>query len=420
MDSLLNAAALALARGDPLAALTRVALRDDPPALALRGIAMAQLGELARARELLRSAARKFGPREPLARARCVLAEVEVALAARDFAGPAASLDRTLARARRTLEAHGDFVNAAQARCLAARRWLLIGRMELARRELDGLQLDGLARDGSELAGAPPMLTAVAELLRADVAMRTLRSAEARVALERATSAAARAGIPALVAEVASARGALDVPAARLVSARGAQPLVLEQVEALLASPALIVDACRRVIRRAPAIVSLTRRPVLFALARSLAEAWPGDVAREQLIAAAFGARKPNASHRARLRVEIGRLRRALRGLASLAASAGGFQLQLAAGTAVHLLAPPLDHEHAALLALLADGQSWSSSALALALGASQRTVQRALVQLESEGSARSLGRARAQRWLAPRSEGFTTSLLLPAALPLG
>ncbi|MEY4549565.1 MAG: hypothetical protein RL685_5760 [Pseudomonadota bacterium] len=412
MDSLLNAAALALARGDPLAALRRVALRDDPPALALRGIALAQLGELARARELLRSAARKFGPREPLARARCILAEVEVALAARDLAGPAASLDRTLARARRTLEAHGDFVNAAQARCLAARRWLLIGRMDLARGELDGLDLDGLE-------GAPPMLTAVAELLRADVAMRTLRSAEARVALDRATSAAARAGIPALVEEVARAVGALDVPAARLVSARGSEPLVLEQVEALLASPSLIVDACRRVIRRAPAIVSLTRRPVLFALARSLAEAWPGDVAREQLIAVAFGARKLNDSHRARLRVEIGRLRRALRGLASLAASAGGFQLQ-AAGTAVHLLAPPLDHEHAALLALLSDGQSWSSSALALALGASQRTVQRALVQLEGEGAARSLGRARAQRWLAARSDGFTTSLLLPAALPLG
>jgi hypothetical protein len=173
------------------------------------------------------------------------------------------------------------------------------------------------------------------------------------------------------------------------------------------------------VVRCGGAQLSLRRRPVLFALARALAEAWPGAAAREQLIARAFETRRANDSHRARLRVEIGRLRRGLRLLAALEATPAGFQLQPRAAASVCVLAPPLDHEHASVLALLSDGEAWSSSALALALGASQRTVQRALLELESEGTARSLGRGRAQRWLAPPIAGFTTSLLLPAALPL-
>ena len=409
MDSQINAAALALAGGDPLAALKRVALRDDPSALALRGIAMAQLGELARARELLRKAARGFSAREPRARARCVLAEAEVALAARDFGGSAAAFERSLARARETLAAHGDTHNAIQARLIELRHWLLLGRIPRAEAALAGLDLDG----------APPRLAAIGELLRADVALRTLRSSAARAALARAEAAAGRARIPALLAEVATARRALEQPAARRLSAQGVQPLLLEQVEALLESPALIVDACRRVVRGSGVLVSLRRRPVLFALLRALAEAWPADVAREQLIARAFATQRANDSHRARLRVEIGRLRRALRALAALEATPAGFQLQPRAAASVCVLAPPLDHEHASVLALLSDGEAWSSSALALALGASQRTVQRALLELEAEGTARSLGRGRAQRWLAPPIAGFTTSLLLPAALPL-
>jgi tetratricopeptide (TPR) repeat protein len=162
MDSLITAAARALATGNPLGALNRVALRDDPPALALRGIAMAQLGDLARARPLLRRAARAFGAREPVARARCVVAEAEIALVSRDLGWPAKALDG----ARATLEEHGDRANAAYARALEVRRLLLIGRLDEAERALARLDFSALA----------PMSLAVHELVAAGIAMRRLRT----------------------------------------------------------------------------------------------------------------------------------------------------------------------------------------------------------------------------------------------------
>src|SRR5580700_3681624 len=261
MDSLITAAARALAAGDPLGALKRVALRDDAPALALRGIAMAQLGEFGRARELLRKATRAFRPKEFLARARCVVAEAEVALASRDLGWPAKALDA----ARATLEEHGDRVNAAHARYLEIRRLLLIGRLDEAERTLSEVDPTPF----------PPALRAAHELVVAGIAMRRLRTKPARAALTRAARAARDAHIPALVAEVASASLALNAPAARLL-ARG---------EARLASRALVVDACRHVVRDARTVVSLARRPVLFALARALGEAWPADLPRGTLIA---------------------------------------------------------------------------------------------------------------------------------------
>jgi len=406
MDSLIAAAARALVVGDALGALKRVSLRDDPPALALRGIAMAQLGEHPRARELLRRAARGFGAHEELARARCVVAEAEVALAMRDLRGS----PRTLAAASATLEARADRANALHARLIAVRRLLLLGRLDEAASALAAL----------DARGSPPSLLAVAELAAAEVALRSLRTAPAQAALARAHEAAERARVPALRAEVAEARAALDRPAARCIRAGHEQPLRLDEVEALLASGALVVDACRRGLRAGATWRSLARRPVLFALARALAEAWPGDVDRHALIARAFGARRPNESHRARLRVEIGRLRALAAPLARIEASARGFALTPRGERAVVVLVPPIDGDQASLLALLADGAAWSTSALALALGASQRTVQRALVELEAAGRVRSIGRARAQRWLSPPLAGFTTILLLPAALPLG
>ncbi|HEV8552290.1 MAG TPA: helix-turn-helix domain-containing protein [Casimicrobiaceae bacterium] len=406
MDSLIAAAARALVVGDALGALKRVGLRDDPPALALRGIAMAQLGEHPRARELLRRAARGFGAHEELARARCVVAEAEVALAMRDLRGS----PRTLAAASATLEARADRANALQARLIAVRRLLLLGRLNEAASALAPLDARGL----------PPSLLAVAELAAAEVALRSLRTAPAQAALARAHEAAERARVPALLAEVAEARAALDRPAARRVHAGHEQPLRLDEVEALLASGALVVDACRRGLRAGATWRPLARRPVLFALARALAEAWPGDVDRDALIARAFRGRRPNESHRARLRVEIGRLRALAAPLARIEASARGFALTPRGERAVVVLEPPIDGDQASLLALLADGAAWSTSALALALGASQRTVQRALVELEAAGRARSIGRARAQRWLSPPLAGFTTNLLLPVALPLG
>lgn len=404
MDSLVAAAARALAAGDALGALKRVALRDDPPALALRGIAMAQLGEHPRARELLRRAARGFGAHEAAARARCVVAEAEVALAMRDLGGS----PRALTAAAETLEARADPLNALQAWLIAARRLLLLGR--------HGEAAAALARlDGRALS---PALTAVAELTAAELALRSLRMVEARAALGRAHDAAGRARVPALLAEVADAHAVLDRPAARRLDSGRKQPLRLDEVAALLASDALVVDACRRGVGAGGAWLSLARRPVLFALARALAEAWPGDIDRTALIATAFRTRHPDETHRARLRVEIGRLRALLAPLAQVEATARGFDLQPRAAREVIVLAPPIDGEQAALLALLADGAAWSTSALALAMDASQRTVQRALAELEAGGRARSIGRARAQRWLAPPLAGFTTILLLPAVLP--
>jgi hypothetical protein len=366
---------------------------------------MAQLGDLARARVLVRNAARAFGPKEALARARCVVAEAEIALVSRDLGWPAKALEA----ARLTLEEHGDRVNAAHARYLQVRRLLLIGRLEEAERTLKDLDPAPFA----------PASRAAYELVVAGIGMRRLRIKVARAALARAATAAQQAGIPALIAEVDGAMLVLQTPAARRIERGGARPLLLEEVESLLASKALVVDACRYVVRETRTVVSLARRPVLFTLARALAAAWPDDVARSLLIAQAFRGRQADESYRARLRVEIGRLRRVLRALASVSATRRGFALVPRRAREVVVLARPFEEEHAAVLAFLADGESWSSSALALALGASQRTVQRSLDALAATGKVQSFGRARARRWMTPPMAGFTTTLLLPASLPL-
>ncbi|HEV2618629.1 MAG TPA: helix-turn-helix domain-containing protein, partial [Acidobacteriaceae bacterium] len=310
MDSLITAAARALAAGDPLGALKRVALRDDASALALRGIAMAQLGDFVRAKALLRRAARAFGPHESMARARCAVAEAEIALVSRDLGEPTKALDA----ARATLEAHGDRANAAYARYLQARRLLLIGHLDEAERTLAEL----------DPAALPPASRASCELVVAGIAIRRLRTAAARTALVRAEHAARQAGIPALTAEVQSAFLALDLPAARLIAHGAERLLQLDEVEAWLASTALVVNACRYVVRDARSAISLERRPVLFALARALGEAWPGDVPRATLIAQAFRTKHTDESHRARLRVEVGRLRTLLRTVADISATKHG------------------------------------------------------------------------------------------------
>ncbi|MGA2777083.1 MAG: helix-turn-helix domain-containing protein [Steroidobacteraceae bacterium] len=404
MDSLIAAAARALAAGDPLVALKQVALRDDAPALALRGIAMAQLGDFVRAKALLRRAARGFGTKAAVARARCVVAEAEIALVSRDLGWSAKALDA----ARATLAEHGDRINASHARYLEIRRLLLIGRLDEAERLLAALDPVPLA----------PASNAAHELLVAGIAMRRLRTKAARAALTRAARAARDAGIPALAAEVDGVLHALNRPAARLI-ARGQERLLrLEEVESLLASKRLVVDACRYAVRDERKLVSLAKRPVLFALARALGEAWPGDVARTALVAKLFRAKSADESYRARLRVEVGRLRSLLRALAGVSATQRGFVLVPRGAREVVVLARPVEEKHAAVLAFLADGESWSSSALALALGASQRTAQRALDALAAEGKVQSFGRGRTRRWLTPPVPGFTTTLLLPAPLP--
>jgi tetratricopeptide (TPR) repeat protein len=403
MESLITAAARALEAGDPLGALNRVALRNDAPSLALRGIAMAQLGDLAKAKKLLRSAARAFGPKEAVARARCVVAEAEIALVSRDLNWPA----KTLAAARATLEGHGDLANAAHAGHIEARRLLLLGRLEEAERTLAEINTTPL----------PPAAQVARELVIAGIAIRRLRTKAARAALGRAASAARQAGIPALAAEVESTSRVLDTPAARLITRGHERPLLLEEVEDLVTSEALVVDTFHHAVRRRGILVPLGTRPVLFALARILAQAWPADVSREALITGAFQARHVDESHRARLRVEIGRLRTKLKPLADVSATRQGFALTPRNTRQVLVLARPVEEKHATVLAFLSDGEPWSSSALALALGTSARTVQRALEELTRSNKVQSFGHGRARRWMTPPVPGFPTGLLLPGPL---
>ncbi|MDM9622145.1 helix-turn-helix domain-containing protein [Rhizobium sp. S96] len=404
MDEVIIAAARLLATGDLLGALKRVALRDDAPALALRGIVMAQLGDLVRAKVLLKTAARAFGPREAVARARCLVAEAEIALVSRDLAWPA----KTLTAAREVLEAHGDRLNAAHARHLEARRLLLIGHLDEAERLLvgvDPIQLPASLRTGYELAIA-------------GIAIRRLKTDVARAALHRAGNAARESGISSLSAEVDRASEVLRAPAARLVGQGEERFLMLQEVETVLASGALVVDACRYVVRDRDMIVSLTTRPVLFALMRALAENWPRDVSRHILVARAFKGKDADDSHRARLRVEIGRLRGELHHIADISATKDGFVLAPRRATNVIILAPPVEEQNGEILAFLADGEAWSSSALAIAIGSSPRTVQRALDALAEAGKVQSFGRGPARRWTIPSLPGFPSTLLLPGPLP--
>ena len=404
MDSLITAAGRALAQGDVLGALKRVSLRNDAPALALRGIAMARLGDFERAKTLLQRAAQAFSPKEAVARARCTAALAEIALVSRDLNWPAENLET----ARVVLEAHQDYSNSAHARLLQVRRLVLIGELDEAERQLGRV-------DPSPFT---PVLRAAYELTAAGIAIRRIRATVAEEALVRAKKASQEAGISALAAEIERAALGLKTPAARLISRELEQPVALAEVENLLASDVVIVDACRHIVRHKKAVISLSSRPVLFALVRALAEAWPGDVSRSVLVARAFRGRQADESYRARLRVEIGRLRRALRSVASIHATQDGFAMVTRRQKNVVMLAQPFEGDNAALLALLSDGESWSSSALGLALGASQRTVQRGLDSLAEAGKVQSFGRGPARRWTAPPLPGITTTLLLPASLP--
>ncbi len=402
MDAALDLAARALAAGDPLAALQRVALRNDAPSLALRGVAMAQLGEWRRARELLKRAARSFGPRAALARARCAIAEAEVALASRDLRHDPPELKHALA----LLDARGDRTNAALGRLTAARRALLLGRIDDAERTLAEVPR----------AAAPAHLVAIAELVAADLASRKLHTAAARAALALAQRAAERAKIPALQREIAAAEGRLRAPVARLRGPGSDRLVRLDEVEALFRSGAFVIDACRRELRVHAELVSLVDRPVLFELLWALSEAHPTPATREHLLWRAFGLRRSNESTRVRLRVEIGRLRKVIAKLAGVRATSDGFVLEPSASHALFVLTPPSEGEADALLALLRAGEPWSTADLAHALGKSQRSVQRALGTLEAAAKVYSVGKGRTRRWLSPPFSPFATAMLLVAA----
>lgn len=402
MDTVVNLAARALAAGDPLAALERVALRDDAPSLALRGIAMAQLGEWRPARRLLQRAARAFGAAAALAQARCVVAEAEVALASRDLRYDPPELKHAIA----LLDAQSDRANAALARLTAARRALLLGRSHEAEQRLTELGLHG----------APPHLLAIAGLVAAELASRKLDTAAARAALGRAENAAGRSRIPALQQEVLLAQRRLRAPVARLRGPDLERLVRLDEVEALFQSGKLVLDACRRELRASGTVTRLVDRPVLFELLWALSDAHPGSATREDLLWRAFGLRRSNESTRVRLRVEIGRLRKVVESSTAIRATSDGFQLEPRANAAVFVLAPPSEGEADALLALLRTGEPWSTADLASALGKSQRSVQRELGALEAAAKVYSVGKGRTRRWHGPPFSTFATAMLLVAA----
>ena len=404
MDPVIAAAARALTTGDALGALNFVALRDDAPALALRGIAMAQLGDLQRAKTLIRAAARAFGTRDAVAKSRCVVADAELALATRELASPGKSLET----ARQVLEDHGDRMNAAHARYLQIRRHALIGEFDAAEKLLKAQRPNHL----------PPALRAVHELIVAGIALRRIRTRPARAALIPAGEAARESRIAALGAEVDRAAQLLAAPAAKLLSGGQSLLMTLPEVEALFGSRTLTVDACRYEVRGNGRRISLARRPILFTLVRVMAETWPAQVPRDTLIQRAFRLPRADESSRARLRVEIGRLRRALRDVADIRTTPAGFALMPTRTDKVAVLTHPIEDDNAAVLALLADGEAWSTSSLALALGVSQRSVQRALDELSAARKVQAFGAGRARRWLTPPLPGIATVLLLPAPLP--
>ena len=406
VDPALLAAAHALDAGDVLGALKRVALRTDAPGVALRGVALARLGKRERARALLQSAAQAFGVAAPLGRARCLLADAEIALAARDLRG----VEGELARASRDLRALGDTVNALHADCLAARGLLLRGLLSEAERALGAL----------DARRAPAALSAEIQLAWLELHLRTPRAAAARSALAAAERAAGRARIPAITREVQAARALLEAPAARLIRGGEAKLLGLAELEVELGrGRGLLIDVRTSTVSAGRVRVQLQGRAVLFGLARVLSEAWPAAATRRELLVRVFQVTRQNDSHRARLRVEMARLRHALRPLAQIMAAGDGFRLEPQGTAEVRVLLPVHESEHARLLSLLADGEAWSSSALASALAVNQRTVQRDLVELEAAGRVRATGRARAKRWLAAPPNEFATPLLLPGALQL-
>ncbi len=403
MDPVIAAAARALASGNALEALKRVALRDDLHARALRGIAMAQLGDLLRARDLLRDAACGFGSSSPLTVARCKLAIAEISLVLRDLGG----LIELLQETGSILEGHGDRSNLAHAIYLQARLALLLGRLGQAEDLLSSID--------------PAMVPSVSRpgywLVAAGIAMRRVEASKARSALHQAARAAHVASVPALLAEVENARQAAQAPAARLIMEGTDRSLGLAEVEKVLASERLVVDACRNLLRQGPHNIDLRGRPVLFGLLRTLAEAWPNDVPREHLLQRVFRARQVDESHRARLRVEIARLRKLLAPLAGVEATRRGYTLKPRKSTPV-VLAPPVQGPNANVLALLADGEAWSSSGLALALDVSPRTVQRMLAALSQSGKVEWFGYGRSRRWIFAGVPGFPTGLLLPVNAP--
>jgi DNA-binding winged helix-turn-helix (wHTH) protein len=334
-----------------------------------------------------------------------LVAEAEVALALRDFGG-----EQELEGAVRLLGRRGDVANAALGRLIQVRRLVWLGEVAAAETALERLPLTG----------APPRFLALASLIGADIAIKRGHAALAERALLRAQQAATQTRIFALIGEVDAAQRRLLAPVARLQNAQGEQLLLLADLEQLFASNRLLLDTCRRELRQGHKVTSFVTRPLLLELLTALAERAPEQVPRDELIARVFGARRSNESHRVRLRVEVGRLRRLVAKHAELVATVQGYALVPRSGQPLERLLPVDDADASALWALLRGGEAWATSALSAALGKSQRAVQRALAELEQAGKVRGTGAGRARRWVAVSDSGLATGLLLVAPGTLG
>jgi hypothetical protein len=386
----------ALGRGDPLRALGLVGRTDSALALTVRGVAYAQLGDLELARESLLRAVSLSD--EPRTRARARAALVEIALSTGD---PAAAARAAKASAEE-LDAIGDERNAAMQRLVLARAEVLLGRLGEARRVVEQVLSTDVAPD----------VRAVASLAEAEIAIRALAATEAREALARARLALEHAPHPLLARELLAIERELSLPVARTWRAGVSRSADLFTIEGVSRGEVLLVDACRRVVVAGRATIPLGRRPILFALLHALARVWPESVPRDVLIFHAFQARRVNASHRARLRVEIGRLRRVLDGLAAEpTATRAGYALS--SERDVVTLLPPSDDEAARVALLLGDGASWSAQGLAEHAGISKRTAQRALGALVESGAAFRMRQGKSFRYTRPGAPIASRMLLL-------
>jgi hypothetical protein len=341
-----------------------------------------------------------LGPEDRLLRARCLAAEAEIALALGDLRWSAEPVACAVAE----LEAVGDSRNAAYLQLVAARAALRLGRPKDAERLLRY----------AKFASVAPLERTFAELVRVELAAKRGDPDLLASALKSASAAADRASIPSLVSEVARIRDHYLGPTAVITSRGRARTASFCEVCALGSSSDVVIDGGGREVRSSGECVSFARRPVLFELLRALAEAWPDAVPRDVLITRAFGARRPNESHRIRLRVEIGRLRSIARAWLGVIAEEPGYALS--APREVALVMPLEESSSSRVLSLMHGGEPWSASSLALALDVSERTIQRSLGELQIAGKVGAMGNGRARRWV--RLFEIPTDLLLPRSSP--